>query len=144
MNSPTVRSANLQDSSRLAELCTQLGYPSTAGQLTRRLPVLLERGDHAILVAEVNGSVSGWVHVHVSPTLEMDQIAELGGLVVDEAVRGQGVGKVLMGRAEDWARRNGCHELWLRSNVTRKEAHRFYQALGYEIIKTSYTFRKHL
>ncbi len=144
MKPPIVRPANLQDCPRLAELCTQLGYPATAGQLARRLPAVLECGNHAVLVAEVNGSVSGWVHVHISPTLEMDQIAELGGLVVDETVRGQGVGKVLMGRAEDWARRNGCYELWLRSNVIRKDAHCFYQALGYEIIKTSYTFRKHL
>ncbi len=144
MNSPTVRSANLEDCPRLAELCTQLGYPSTAGQLARRLPAVLERGDHAVFVAEANGSVSGWVHVHVSPTLETDQVAELGGLVVEETVRGQGVGKILMSRAEEWARRNNCRELWLRSNVTRKQAHRFYQALGYEIIKTSYTLRKHL
>jgi N-acetylglutamate synthase-like GNAT family acetyltransferase len=144
MISPIIRSANLQDCPRLAELCTQLGYPSTSDQLTYRLPAILEHNDHAIFVAEVNGSISGWVHVHILPTLDMDQIAELGGVVVDESVRGQGVGKILMEQAEIWARQHDCNQLWLRSNVIRKETHCFYQALGYEILKTSYTFHKHL
>jgi GNAT superfamily N-acetyltransferase len=99
---------------------------------------------HALYVAETGGQISGWAHVHAYPLPEMDFHAELGGLVVAEAHRGSGVGKALLAAAEEWARRNGCRELWLRSNVIRTEAHRFYQGRGYENIKSQHTFRKRL
>jgi GNAT superfamily N-acetyltransferase len=144
MTSPSIRSAEIKDCPQLAELCTQLGYPSNAGQLEVRLADVLQRSDHAAFVAEVDGCLAGWVHVHVSPGLEVDRMAVVNGLVVDAALRGRGIGKALMAQAEAWARSQGCKELWLRSNIVRKEAHGFYQSLGYEILKTSYTFRKQL
>ncbi len=139
-----IRPARLEDSEGLAGLCTQLGYPTAPQQMALRLPEVLKRSDNAVFVADADGGLIGWVHVHASPGLEVDRMAKIGGLVVDEARRGRGIGKALMAAAENWARREGCAELWLRSNLIRKEAHRFYQALGYEILKTSYTFRKRL
>ncbi|HTX90305.1 MAG TPA: GNAT family N-acetyltransferase [Anaerolineales bacterium] len=144
MNPPLIRKANLQDSAALAGLCTQLGYPSTGADLLQRLPGVLDRPDHTVIVAEVEGRLAGWIHVHVSPSLETDRMAELGGLVVDENQRGAGIGKALLDEAEDWARQKGCGELWLRSNILRKAAHGFYAARGYTNLKTSYTFRKQL
>jgi GNAT superfamily N-acetyltransferase len=144
MTNALVRKADLRDCSRLAELCTQLGYPSSAADLTRRLPAILGAPEQAVFVAELDGSVAGWVHVLETASLEADRMAEVGGLVVDEAVRGQGIGKVLMSQAETWARQHGCQQLWLRSNILRKEAHEFYKSLGFAILKTSYTFRKQL
>jgi GNAT superfamily N-acetyltransferase len=47
---------------------------------------------------------------------------------VDAALRGQGVGRRLMERAEAYARDNGCHDAWLDTF----QAERFYLALGYE------------
>jgi GNAT superfamily N-acetyltransferase len=142
MTTPTIREAIFGDCSRLAELCTQLGYPSSTEDLSRRLPGILASTDQAVFVAEVNGKVAGWVHVLESATLETDRMAEVGGLVVDESIRGQGVGKALMGQAETWARGRGCQQLRLRSNIRREAAHQFYKSLGYAILKTSYTFRK--
>ncbi len=139
-----IRPARPEDNGRLAELCTQLGYPTSPHEMASRLSEVLRRSDNAVFVAEAGGRPIGWVHVHASPGLEVDHMAKIGGLVVDEARRGRGIGKALMAAAEDWARREGCAEMWLRSNAIRKEAHLFYQARGYEILKTSYTFRKRL
>lgn len=139
-----IRPARLDDAPAIAELCGQLGYPSTAMQVTHRLVQMAGFPFHALFVAETGGQVAGWVHVHAYPLPESDFHAELGGLVVAETHRGSGVGKALLAAAEAWAIRNGCSELWLRSNVIRKEAHRFYQANGYENIKSQHTFRKRL
>ena len=48
---------------------------------------------------------------------------------VDEAFRGQGLGRDLMERAEQKARKIGCHGAWL--DTSSPEAMRFYAGLGY-------------
>ena len=89
-----------------------------------------------------DGLVVGWLHVHAHHVVERDPRAEVGGLVVDENFRGSGVGRLLMQRAEDWAREKGYREVVLRSNVIREHAHTFYESLGYTVTKTQNHFRK--
>ena len=142
MTSPTIRLAIEQDYLQLAALSGQLGYPSTPEQIAHRLAKLLSRRDQAVFVAEVEGHIAGWVHVYACPTVESELYAEIGGLVVHEAQRGRGVGKALMTWSEAWARQRDIPEIRLRSNVIRKEAHQFYESLGYENIKAQFTFCK--
>jgi GNAT superfamily N-acetyltransferase len=135
----------LSDAEAVADLCTQLGYPSTGAEMKRRIGLLLGRDDHALLVAMVDGEwVIGWVHVCAVTLLESDPLAEIWGLVVDAEERGRGVGRRLMAAAESWARQHGFTVMGLRSRRQREEAHLFYERLGYRVVKTSYTFRKSL
>ena len=53
-------------------------------------------------------------------------------MVVDEAVRGMGVGSALVKRAEDWAIEHGAQRIALTSALRRKEAHEFYKTRSYE------------
>lgn len=92
--------------------------------------------------AAAEGCVIGWVHVYVTELLEADPQAEVGGLIIDERYRGHGAGRLLMKEAEEWARGKGCGAICLRSNVTRKDAHAFYQRIGYSHTKTQRTFRR--
>jgi ribosomal protein S18 acetylase RimI-like enzyme len=143
--SPNVRlrPALITDAGRLADLSGQLGYPSSLASVRRRLRNLLAKPDHAVWVAETDGqSVAGWIHVFVKQLLESDREAEIGGLVIDEAFRGRGVGKALVERAERWAKARRLKSVYVRSNIVRKGAHIFYQKLGYKIIKTQSAFRK--
>ena len=142
MNTPKIRLVSGQDSSQLARLAGQLGYPSSTEQVTTRLARIQSQPDQAIFVAEVDGRIAGWVHVYASPTVESDLYAEIGGLVVEENQRGQGVGKALMVQAEAWSRELGIHEVRLRSNIIRQEAHQFYEVIGYKKIKSQFTFHK--
>lgn len=140
-----IRKAITGDSERLAELCGQLGYPTSQEQMLRRLSPILEGEDQIVFVAETaEGQVIGWVQVYTRRLLVADLHAEIGGLVVDQAQRGQGLGRLLMAHAEAWARDCGCQTVSLRSNVVREEAHRFYGALGYNLSKTQLAFRKEL
>jgi GNAT superfamily N-acetyltransferase len=138
-----VRPAQVRDAGCIAVLSGQLGYPSSAASVRRRLRNLLTRRDHAIWVAETDGgTVAGWIHVFVKQLLESNREVEIGGLVIDENFRGQGVGKALVERAERWAKARRLKSVYVRSNVVRKDAHAFYQKLGYKIIKTQSAFRK--
>jgi len=138
-----IRAAQMEDAGRLAELSGQLGYPGSAGDMRRRLRHLLADPEHAVWVGETeSGIIAGWIHVFVKRLLESDPEIEIGGLVIDENFRGQGAGKVLVERAEGWAKARGLKSVYVRSNVVRKDAHAFYQKLGYRIIKTQSSFRK--
>jgi len=139
----TIRLAKEGDVEALAKLAGQLGYPSTSQQVSGRLTVLLARpDDNAIFVADQNGRPLGWVHAHIYRLLVDDPEVEIGGLIVDQTVRGHGIGEQLMQAAETWAKKMGCSSVYLRSNTIRTPAHEFYKRIGYEIIKSQYAFRK--
>jgi ribosomal protein S18 acetylase RimI-like enzyme len=140
-----VRGMRLGDAAAVADLSGQLGYAATEGEMARRMAGLLGREDHALLVATVDGDwVVGWVHVCRVTLLEQDPRAEVWGLVVDADERGRGVGRRLMAAAEAWATERGLGVMGLSSRRHREDAHRFYERLGYEVVKTSLTFRKTL
>lgn len=98
---------------------------------------------HAVMVAEsAEGKVIGWVHASVAPLLEVDLRAEVNALVVADNERSRGAGALLLKAAEEWARKHGCKNMSVRSNVVRERAHEFYLRNGYEHYKTQKAFRK--
>ena len=76
--------------------------------------------------------------------LEAETRAEIWGLVVAQAARRTGVGRMLIDAAEEWAVMRGLGVMSLRSNVLRLDAHAFYEQLGYKVVKTQNAFRKDL
>src|SRR5579859_4533662 len=104
----TIRVAQLSDAQRLAPLAGQLGYPSTPEQVAARLRGIFADAEHIIFVAErQNGEIAGYVDVFLFRTTASDVRAEIAGLVVHEASRSQNIGRMLMARAENWAREKG-------------------------------------
>jgi GNAT superfamily N-acetyltransferase len=129
----------------MAELSGQFGYPSTAGDIARRVAGMQNSTEHAVFVARLaDAEIAGWIGVFVSRSVEADARAEISGLVVDERYRSQGIGLRLLERAEQWAREKGCRAIGLRSNVIRDRAHAFYERNGYQHAKTQKSFRKNL
>ena len=137
-----VRRGRVADAARIAELTTQLGYPSTTKEMVQRIKRLQPASQHTVFVAVQANRVIGWIGVSASRLLEVEPRAEVDGLVVDEAVRSRGAGKLLLEKAEAWARHAGCKSMSVRSNVKRTRAHEFYQQNGYEHYKTQNAFRK--
>ena len=84
----------------------------------------------------------GWLHASVWESIEADAFVVIGGLVVDRDHRGQGIGRALLERAEQWAVTQGCGIVRLWSSSMRSEAHKFYEHLGYQKLKTQYSFAK--
>jgi ribosomal protein S18 acetylase RimI-like enzyme len=144
VSAPLIRAMRGDDAPTVASLATQLGYPSSAAQLAKRIAQVLGRDDAAAMIAEDAESVVGWIHVELRRTLVADQGAQVLGLIVDERCRGRGIGAALMVEAERWARERGASTLRVGSRTSRKEAHRFYQREGYRLAKTSNWFEKEL
>lgn len=144
MSVTSPRPATLADASALADLATQLGYPSSAGEMERRLAAALPGADEAVLVAEENGVVIGWIHVLSTRSLVAGPEAEIHGLVVDAGRRGRGVGARLLEAAERWASEKGLGSVRVRTNVVREDAYRFYVRAGYRVSKRQAVFTKPL
>jgi GNAT superfamily N-acetyltransferase len=140
-----IRKARLADACAIAELSGQLGYPATEKEMAQRLSKLLRLRQNLTLIAETPAHQTiGWLHVSVTPLLEVPLRAEVNGLVVDENQRSGGAGAALLKAAERWARAKGCKTMSVRSNVIRERAHEFYLRHGYEHYKTQKSFRKTL
>ncbi len=142
-NNLRVRPATKSDAASIAKLAGELGYPSTADEIARRMSSLELASQHGVFVAATSPEeVIGWAHVSVNHLIESEMRAELNGLVVGEGHRSLGAGAQLLQEAERWARERGCHTLNVRSNVMRSRAHHFYEKMGYENYKTQKAFRK--
>jgi GNAT superfamily N-acetyltransferase len=140
-----IREMTSEDATVVAALTSQLGYPSSDVDIKRRFDLIKGLSDARLIVAcEINGDVVGWIHVQALSALEADLRAEIWGLVVAEAVRGSGAGRLLVEAAESWAVERGLDIMGVRSNVIRRDAHAFYEHLGYEVVKTQKAFRKQL
>jgi GNAT superfamily N-acetyltransferase len=147
-----IRAARMGDCAALARLSTELGYSSSQEEVERRLSPLLDHAEHAVFVAEGEddkaetpsgrSKVAGWVHGFVKRTIERDPTVEIGGLIVDEAWRGRGVGRMLMSYVERWACERGCETVTVKSQIVREGAHAFYRSLGYTLSKSQHVFRK--
>ena len=139
----TVRPAAAADAGALAELATELGYPTSPSEMEARLAMI--GPDAAVLVAcEPPDRVVAWGHVEVRRTLVEPLSAQVMGLVVAEGSRSAGIGLRLLSALEAWAIARGCGRILVGTRVTRERAHRFYEREGYELLKTSHFFVKPL
>jgi GNAT superfamily N-acetyltransferase len=132
MRDATIRDIKSEDSARVAELLTQLGYPATTDDVAQRLAYWLGDPLSRILVAERNAQVIGSLSLHAIPYLERTgRWARVESLVVDSAARRSGVARSLLQAAEGTARQWGCLAMEITSARNRGDAHAFYKQLGY-------------
>ena len=137
-----VRSVKASDAKNIAKLSTRLGYPVSARQMVRRIGVVRTRRDQKLFAAELNQNIVGWLEIFLPLSVLNFGKAEIGALIVDDHYRRFGVGSALMNAAHGWAERKRCPFIYLRSNVIRKKAHKFYKHKSYAILKTQYVFQK--
>ncbi|HEY1991237.1 MAG TPA: GNAT family N-acetyltransferase [Gammaproteobacteria bacterium] len=127
-----VRRAVHADAAAIAPLVTQLGYPSAAVEVEARLARLKDHPDIRAYVAEQAGAVLGIVGLMVFPAFHRDGLhGYITALVVDEKVRGTGVGGALLEVAEAWFAERGVKRVNLTTALHREDAHGFYEKLGY-------------
>jgi GNAT superfamily N-acetyltransferase len=139
-----IREAAQEDAPQVAALLTQLGYPSSADDVTGRLAYWGPDPLSLILIAERTGQVLGCLSMHAIPYLERTgRWARIESLVVDESARGAGTGRALLTAAEIAARRWGCLAIEITSARTREAAQAFYRRMGYsDVCDRSARFHK--
>ncbi len=121
---------------------SSIGHPQTfdCTNLSQNLATLLTKPDVVIFVAEVDQHIVGLAEVYVrhdddnAPKIPY-QHGYLQSLMVDEAVRGQGIGTALVAAAEQWARDHGATEMRLETWEFPAGPLTFYQGAGYDTLR---------
>lgn len=139
---PQIRQARSADAARLAELIVELGHEIDTKQVRKNLAALIKSAE-APLVATLDGKIVGLCGIGKRIVIARPSpLGRISALIVTRNAQGQGIGRMLVGAAEAWMRKNGCALVELTSNDRRAEAHAFYRHLGYE--RTSIRFAKTL
>lgn len=132
--------------SDLVRLSGELGYPTSVDLVAKNLTIISASKNHCLRVAfdQDSKNILGFIHASNQISLADGPLGEVHALVVDSSARGKKIGTKLLLEVENWAAGLGLNGLRFTSRVTRTDAHRLYQRLGYEIQKTSYYFSKNL
>ncbi|MFE9553749.1 GNAT family N-acetyltransferase [Streptomyces sp. NPDC006692] len=87
-----------------------------------------------LIVADRGGQVVGTLQLTIIPGLSRRGATRsvIEGVRIHGAERGSGLGTRLIEWAVDESGRQGCQLVQLTSDLTRTDAHRFYERLGFE------------
>jgi ribosomal protein S18 acetylase RimI-like enzyme len=90
--------------------------------------------NNELIVAETDGRVVGTMQITFTPSISFQggMRATVESVRVDELFRGRGIGREMMLWAMTRARSRGCISMQLTTNISRTDAHRFYETLGFE------------
>ncbi len=97
---------------------------------------LVESPTTRVFVARSDGSIVGTLSLVVFP-IPTGLRAWIEDVIVDQSVRGTGVGEALTLAAVDEARRRHVRSVDLTTRPTRAEANRLYARLGFERRETN-------
>ncbi len=128
-----IRDAKLTDASALAALVCELGYKTTPAEMRRRLKSILDDVNYRTLVAEVDGKVCGMIGTLAYASYEHnDPSGRILAVVTLANARRRGIGRALIASAEKAFAQKAVTRVSLDTRLTRKDAHQFYESLGYE------------
>jgi ribosomal protein S18 acetylase RimI-like enzyme len=128
-----IRDAELNDAPELAVLMCELGYETKRAEMEMRLKLILSNPAYKTFVAVMDGHLCGMIGTFTYPSYEHnDPGGRILALVTSSAARRRGIGRALVATAEkDFAQR-GVSRVALDTRLTREDAHKFYESLGYE------------
>ena len=104
-----------------------------------KTPVFLAIDSHGEAVGFLEASIRS-----KAPGCSTDRIGFIEGWFVDKEHRGQGIGRLLVQAAEDWARGQGCTEMGSDTNDRYPGSPGAHASLGYRTVRTDIAFRKPL
>ena len=141
MSDFTIRQAAPGDAAALVQLAREVGAEpegwliSTsewrgAGDERRYLRSLHRSRDAAVFVVETPEGIVGRLSVGRDPHPASAHVADLG-LMVAKGHRRQGIGRALLERAVDWARRAGVSKLELHVFPHNEPAIQLYEEFGF-------------
>lgn len=122
---PTWRQKNEIDNTNLVSLKKAMETP--------------EQGSAIYIAEDETGKRAGFIHLQIQiDYFNNKKVGYISDLAVDSAFEGLGVGRILLAKAEDWARVEGCHLLSLYVFSNNSHARRIYEKLGFNEEVTKY------
>lgn len=136
-----IRRANRADVPEIVRLLADDPLGQTRETLTDPLPESYYQAFEAIeadpnqflAVVEQKGHIVGTFQISFLPGMSRKGAwrAQIEAVRIEHELRNQGLGRAAMEWIIEYARARGCALIQLTTDKTRKDAHRFYQRLGF-------------
>jgi len=131
-------SQTVQEMKLAYPVINQLRDKLTFDEFLNRVRLAQSEGYKLFYAVTGEKAVVGAVGLRILDDLCWGHHIYVDDLVVGESWRSRGIGKKLMQYVEDLAHSEQCQYIRLASGISRTEAHKFYERLGYQ--KTSFSF----
>lgn len=93
------------------------------------------------IVGEIDDKIIGFCSLTVKNNLwQAGNLGHIDELIIDNEYRGKGYGKTMIDAISEIAKKEKCKRVELDTAFHRKDAHRFYESIGYE--NRAYLFSK--
>jgi GNAT superfamily N-acetyltransferase len=135
-----LREIFIEDAAQITYLSNQLGYKINIEGTRAQIQEVISHPDHCAFVIADGEKILGWIHAFKTLRIESKPFVEIGGLVVDENYRRQGIGRKLVDHIKNWSLENNFKTVRVRCNSKRKEAHHFYVETGFKESKEQKIF----
>jgi len=142
MSKLEIREAQKGDASIISSLLIQLGY-NTASSKIETLISMTSSENNEIYVGILDGKVIAVMSIiffKYFPAAE--KLCRRTSIVVDETVRGSGVGSKLIDYAKSMALSQKCSMLEITTSLRREQTQAYYESIGFQ--KTSYKYVQRL
>ncbi|GIW35087.1 GNAT family N-acetyltransferase [Meiothermus sp.] len=136
-----IRRANRVDLPEIVRLLADDPLGQTREAFTNPLPESYYRAFEAIeadpnqflAVVEQEGRIVGTFQLSLIPGISRQGAwrAQIEAVRIEHTLRNQGLGRVMMEWVIEYARQRGCALVQLTTDKSRRDAHRFYQRLGF-------------
>ncbi|WP_114938761.1 GNAT family N-acetyltransferase [Mucilaginibacter endophyticus] len=136
LNEVILRDAHKGDVEIIADLMTDLSYPTTVAEMQVRMESIFVHPDYKTILAVYNDEIVGMAGLVKGNYYEKNgKYLRVLAFVVKQTARNLGIGKILIKACEDYAVENGLNTVIINSGNRddRKVAHAFYQKMGYAI-----------
>ncbi len=139
------REIKISDYHEMNSLFLQYGYHVPEKKIKENIRAIIDEGREKVFVeTDEDDKVIGYIHVGPYKLLYFKPLANILGLLVDEAYRRRGIGRELIKVAKKWALENKFYGIRVISGNEGEKAHAFYKSLGFRFIKSQGNYRMKL
>ena len=131
--SAAVRRATVDDAPAIESLYRELVSDLHIRVLPEQVATLADSASSFLLVAEADGVVCATALLTLCPDVmyRTQPFGVLENIIVTQAVRGRGYGRLLLANIERLASAHHCTKLMLLSSTAREAAHVFFRRCGF-------------
>jgi N-acetylglutamate synthase-like GNAT family acetyltransferase len=129
-----IREAETGDRKSIQRLYEILCPNEQINVLAERIDQIKEDLNNYLFVYEEDSQILGTVFITIclDVMFGFQPYAVLENIIVQDSVRGRGIGKKLLEHIEHECRKLHCTKIMLLSNINRIEAHEFFEKNGYD------------
>ena len=124
--------SNPEEMSLHFDLVNQLGYPSSKEEYLRLLTEMTNNGYQQI-ACWYDGNCVGIAGFWINTKLYSGKYMDVDNVIVNDKMRGLGIGEKMMTFLEEHAIVNDCKSIVLDAFRENEAAHKFYHRIGYHI-----------